>query len=264
MLRIRIAILLVILSFSHRLTAQPADCSISHNIFRSGEKVTYRAFYNWGFIWITAADVIFTVNDTVYDGKDCYHLKSVSSNLKQYDWFYKVRERFESIIKKDSLKPYWFLRESYEGGYVAYNNYLYDYKSNRLKISSYTSDRRYKEEQLTLKPCTFDVLSAIYFCRNINFSALTNDERMPLTMAIDNEVVDLYLKFLGRETITLHDGKTYDTFKFSAMLVKGTIFKGGEDLFVWVTNDNYHIPVMVEAKILIGSVKAILVGVEGV
>ena len=81
-------------------------------------------------------------------------------------------------------------------------------------------------------------------------------------MAIDNEVFNLYIRHLGRDTITLHGGKTYSTFKFSAMLVKGTIFKGGEDLFVWVTDDKFHIPVLVEAKILVGSVKAILVGVE--
>jgi len=45
--------------------------------------------------------------------------------------------------------------------------------------------------------------------------------------------------------------------------VAGTIFKGGEDLVVWVTDDNYRIPVLVEAKILVGSVKAVLVGAEG-
>jgi hypothetical protein len=46
------------------------------------------------------------------------------------------------------------------------------------------------------------------------------------------------------------------------MLVEGTIFKGGEDLMVWVTNDENKVPVMVEAKILIGSVKAYLTGYE--
>ena len=47
------------------------------------------------------------------------------------------------------------------------------------------------------------------------------------------------------------------------MLVEGTIFKGGEDLFVWVTDDMNKIPILVEAKILVGSVKAVLSGMEG-
>jgi hypothetical protein len=264
MLYNRLTFLILLITIPNLSFAQKTNCYINNNTFRSGEKVTYRAVYNWGFIWINAADVVFTVKDTLYKGRSCYHLTSVGNSLRKYDWFYKVRDRFESIISKDSLNPYWFLRNTSEGGYLAYNNYVYDYKTSKLEITSYTSKRKYKKEQLPLPPCTFDVLSAIYFCRNIRFSSLTNEQRIPLTMAIDNEVFDLYIRFLGKETITLHDGKTYSTFKFSAMLVKGTIFKGGEELFVWVTDDKYHIPVMVEAKILIGSVKALLVGVEGI
>ncbi|NVO09261.1 MAG: DUF3108 domain-containing protein [Bacteroidales bacterium] len=260
----RTILFLLLLSISKVLFAQSADCYLINNAFKSGEKVYYRAVYNWGFIWINAADVIFTVGDTTYAGKNCYYLKSEGWSLKQYDWFYKVRDKFESIIDKDSLKPYWFLRDTYEGSYVAYNNYTFNYNSNNLRIDSYTSDRKSKRENFSFKPCTFDVLGAIYYCRNINFNSLVIDQKVPLRMAVDNEIYDLYIRFLGKEKISIHNGKTYNTFKFSAMLVKGTIFKGGEELFVWVTDDKYHIPVMVEAKILIGSVKALLVGVEGI
>lgn len=245
------------------LFSQKVDYLTTSNTFKSGEKVSYRAVYNWGFIWINAGDVVFSIQDTIYNGTPSLHLKSLGWSLRKYDWFYKVRDRFESIVSKDSLKPYWFLRDTYEGGYIAYNNYHFDYRAAKLNISSFTSERALKQEALTLKPNTYDVLSAIYYCRRINFEKLTVDQKIPLSMVIDNEIFDLYIKFLGRETITLHGGKTYNTFKFSAMLVKGTIFKGGEDLFVWVTDDQYHIPVLIEAKILVGSVKAVLVGAEG-
>jgi hypothetical protein len=232
------------------------------NSFGIGEKVSYNAVYNWGFIWINAGEVVFSVRDTFYNGKNQFYFKSSGWSLKKYDWFYKVRERFESIASKDSLKPYWFQRDSYEGGYVAHNEYNFDYKSALLNINSFTSERRQKLDNVPLMPNTYDVLSAIYFCRNINFDSLSIDQKVPLSMVIDNEVFNLFIRYLGRETITIHGGKTYTTHKFSAMLVKGTIFKGGEDLFVWVTDDKYHIPVIVEAKILVGSVKAVLVSVE--
>ena len=239
--------------------SQGIDNVLSSNSFKSGEQVTYRAVYNWGFIWINAGDVVFTVKDTLYNGKDCFHFISKGWSLKQYDWFYKVRDRFESIASKDSLKPYWFLRNTYEGGYIAYNEYNFDYSGSKLNIYSYTSDRTAKKEASTLKPFTFDVLTAIYFCRNLNFDKLLASQKVPLRMAIDNEVFDLYVRYLGKEDITLHDGRLFKTHKFSVMLVKGSIFKGGEDLFVWVTDDSKHIPVLVEAKILVGSVKAVLV-----
>lgn len=259
-----IIVFIGLIFISKHIFSQNEDYKQDKNCFRVGEKVTYRAVYNWGFIWINAGDVVFSTEDTLFNGKEHFHFKSLGWSLKQYDWFYKVRDRFESIVSIDSLKPHWFLRDTYEGGYIAYNNYNFDYNSKKLQITSYTSERSFKKDVLPLKSNTFDVLSAIYFCRNINFEQLVTGQKVPLTMAIDNEVFDLYVRYLGRETITLHGGKTYSTFKFSAMLVKGTIFKGGEDLFVWVTDDKYHIPVLVEAKILVGSVKAVLVGVEGI
>jgi len=239
--------------------SQGGDYVLKKNVFNSGEMVTYRAVYNWGFIWINAGDVVFTVSDTLYNGKDCFHLISKGWSLKQYDWFYKVRDRFESIASKDSLKPFWFLRNTYEGNYIAYNEYNFDYNGSNLNIYSYTSDRAAKKEILSLKPLTFDVLTAIYYCRNLNFDQLTVSQKVPLRMTIDNEVFDLYVRYMGKEDVTLHDGRIFKTHKFSVMLVKGSIFKGGEDLFVWVTDDSKHIPVLVEAKILVGSVKAVLV-----
>ena len=83
-------------------------------------------------------------------------------------------------------------------------------------------------------------------------------------MVIDNDVFNLFIRYLGKEDIKLHkDTKTYSTIKFSVMLVEGTLFTGGEDMTIWVTDDGNRVPVMVEAKILIGSVKAVITGAEG-
>lgn len=43
--------------------------------------------------------------------------------------------------------------------------------------------------------------------------------------------------------------------KFRPKLVEGTIFKGGEDMTVWVTDDDNKIPVYVETPIIVGTVK---------
>jgi len=110
----------------------------------------------------------------------------------------------------------------------------------------------------TLDKRIYDVLSAIYWCRSIDFSKLKKGDRVPLTMAIDDGVYDLFIRYLGTEKIEHRNGEIFDTYKFSVMLVEGTIFKGGEDMVVWVSRDDKKVPILVEAKILIGSVKAYL------
>ncbi len=243
--------------------AQTTSLGTGRLPFAVGEEVSYRAYYNWRFIWLSAGNASFTVKDTVFGGQSAFHFVSKGWSLKDYDWFFKVRDRFESIADKQTLRPYWFLRSTHEGGYKAYNRYEFDYLRNQVNITSYTSERPFRVDNKAIKPGTFDVLSAIYYCRTINFDGYRVGDSIPITMAIDNDVFDLYIRYLGKEVLKIRGGAVYSTIKFSVMLVEGTIFKGGEDMTVWVIDDANRIPVMVEAKILIGSVKAVLTGATG-
>ena len=71
------------------------------------------------------------------------------------------------------------------------------------------------------------------------------------------------MRFLARETVEGLDGKRYKCIKFAAKMVQGTIFKGEEDVLVWVTDDGNKIPIYIEAKIIVGTVKAYLKDYKG-
>jgi hypothetical protein len=73
-------------------------------------------------------------------------------------------------------------------------------------------------------------------------------------MFLDNEVHNLYIKYEGRETIKTKYGK-FRAIRFKPLLVKGTMFSGGEKMTVWVSDDQNHIPLRIESPIVVGSVK---------
>jgi hypothetical protein len=254
--RVRLPLLVTVLFFlsHHKLPAQ-----IDNNYpFKVGERVKYTAYYNWKFVWLSAGTAEFNVSDTIFNGISAFHFISTGSSYSSYDWFFKVRERFESVASKSSLSPLWFMRKSYEGGYEAYNNYIFNYSDSLLTIESYNSDRPFNRKTYKINKRIYDVLTAIYYCRSIEFKGLRIGEKVPLNMAIDDGVYNLFIRYLGTDNITHRDGRVFDCYKFSVKLVEGTIFKGGEDMVVWVTRDKKKLPVVVEAKILIGSVKAYL------
>ena len=78
-------------------------------------------------------------------------------------------------------------------------------------------------------------------------------------MFLDDEVFNLYVRYLGKERIKTKYG-TFNTIKFSPLLIEGTIFKGGEKMVVWVSDDANKLPVRVDSPILVGSVKVDLIG----
>ena len=227
-------------------------------VFKSGEKITYNAVYNWGFIWIKAGIVEFSVNETEYFNEPAYHLIAAGVTIPSYDWLYKVRDYYQSYAQNEKLSPLLFSRNTYEGGYQVNNRYEFNYKDSTINTKTKNTNKAYSEDTLIIKKKTYDVLSAVYLIRNIDFTQYAINDTIPVTVIIDNEILDLYIRYLGKEIIKTRDKRKFNTIKFSALLVEGTIFKGGEDLFVWVTNDLNRIPILVEAKILVGSIKATL------
>lgn len=231
-------------------------------VFKDGEKITYSAVYNWGFIWINAGIVEFNVKDTLFNGKEVYHFNSYGTSVPSYDWLFKVRDHFQSFANKDNLTPLYFSRKTYEGGFVVNNQFNFDYTDSLIYTQTENSDKPYSEDTLKLTNNIYDVISGVYQIRNLDFEKYKINDTIPVRMIIDNEIFNLYVRYLGKEILKTHDKRKFRTIKFSALLIEGTIFKGGEDLYVWVTDDLNRIPVLVEAKILIGSVKATLTGTE--
>lgn len=59
---------------------------------------------------------------------------------------------------------------------------------------------------------------------------------------------------MGKEVVKTKYGK-FRAIKFKPLLVKGTLFQGGEKMTVWVSDDPNHIPLRIESPIVVGSIK---------
>jgi hypothetical protein len=251
-----ISLIFLLVGFPQNLGAQ---CQKTEPAYIPGEILKYTVAYNWGFIWVDAGWVDFKVSQAVYNGKNVYQFDAGGSSYKNYDWLYKVREQFQTFLEIDSLRPLKFTRDSYEGGYTAKETYQFNYFNNKVLSFTETSKRPYRRDTFTISSCgLYDVISLCYYFRSYDLNAIRIHDSIPCKVIMDGEITNLYIRYLGKEQLTLHNKTTYNTLKFSALLVEGTIFKGGEDLFVWVTDDVNHVPVQVEAEILVGTVKAVL------
>ena len=143
------------------------------------------------------------------------------------------------------------------------NKFLIVYYSNKIIANTKGNNNPQRTDTLTLRQCTFDMLSAIYYTRTLNFSELQPDQKKHVTILIDDAYYDIYIRPMGREIVESTDGKSYRCIKFAARMVQGTIFKGEEDVLVWVTDDANKIPIYIEAKIIVGTVKAYLKDAKG-
>jgi len=262
-LKVRFVFVVLVLSAAGFFQNIAGQCFNEKVVFQPGEEVHYDAYYNWGFVWINAGRVTFAVKEDQWNNRPVWQFQAHGNTRKAYDVFFKVRDSFEVWVDPHSLKPLEFHRRTYEGSYRAHFHYLFDDEDREVNASISKREQPYRDTVFTWPRCTYDILSMVYQARNIDFSKYQRDEKIPINMIVDGEVYNLYIRYLGRETIKDPSGREFRCLKFSPLLVEGTIFEKGEDMTVWVTDDQSRIPIIVEAKILVGSVKAVFTGAEG-
>jgi hypothetical protein len=98
------------------------------------------------------------------------------------------------------------------------------------------------------------MLSAFYFARTFNFNGAKKGRVDSVVTFVDNQVWSLKLEFMERDTINTDFGKIA-CLMFEPIVQKGRIFKHGNDLQVWISDDKNHIPIRAQASILVGSIK---------
>ena len=62
------------------------------------------------------------------------------------------------------------------------------------------------------------------------------------------------MRYLGKEEVKTRYGK-FRAVKFKAMLLPGTVFKEGENMTIWVSDDANRVPLRIESPIIVGSIK---------
>jgi hypothetical protein len=78
-------------------------------------------------------------------------------------------------------------------------------------------------------------------------------------MFLDDQVYHLYLSYLGKEIVKTRYGR-FHAIKFKPLLIKGSIFTGGEQMNAWVSDDPNHLLLRVESPVTVGSVKIDMFG----
>jgi len=249
----KIILTLAVLFTSLMAVAQQNEfCGLRNISFIEGERLYFKVYYNMGRIWVGAGEATFNVTGEDMNGRRVYHIIGDGKTMKSYEWFYKVRDRYESYIDAGTLLPVRFIRNVNEGGFKIYNNVTFNQNIGQAVTTNGI---------FNVPKCVQDVLSAIYYARNIDYNKYQPGAKIPFTMFLDDKVYNLYIRYLGKEQIQTRYG-TFNTIKITPLLIEGTIFKGGEKMAVWVTDDNNHLPVRVDSPILVGSVKVDLMGYE--
>jgi len=218
--------------------------------FRPGEKLTYRLHYGI----INAGEAVLEVKPDVLtiNGRQIYHIVGTGYTTGSTDWFFKVRDRYETYLDKDALLPWYFVRRVEEGGFKFSQDYSFNHFTKKVDIGN--------NQKYDIPGDVQDMVSAFYTARNMDLSRAKTGDVMSMICFMDKELWPMKIKLIGRETIDTDLGEIR-CLKFRPIVQRGRVFKQEEDMTVWISDDGNHLPVRAQADILVGSIKMDLTAV---
>ncbi|PLX04207.1 MAG: hypothetical protein C0595_04365 [Marinilabiliales bacterium] len=240
-----------ILQISH------AQESIENNAFKAGEELKYRVFYSSSLGNLTAGEAILKVEEwkesNSADNKSFFHITGIGNSKGFFDWFYKVRDRFETHIDQETLLPYMFVRRTREGKYKYDDDVFFD-RENLLAKS--------RREIKPIPKDVHDIISALYYLRALSLDNFEQDSTYRLSFYLDDSLYHTTIKYISKGKMKTTWG-WIDCLKFSPKVATGEVFSDEYPMAVWVTDDDNHLPIMAESKVVVGSIRMELIEYSG-
>lgn len=220
-----------------------------------GERLEFEL--RWGFI--TAGYATLEVKPRK-DGKTEF-LTFATAN-KTVNKFYPVFDTVYTLVNNKGLMTDVFRKSLHEGKFHNKSLIRFDRDGKKAVLSdSVFKDpvkhtvKRSADTSVTIDGLEHSIMSAFYLVRTMpltvgdtsRFSAVSGKKRYELKVLIH-----------GRETIETDLG-TFKTVKVEPVLDGDGIFNSKGRIFIWFTDDEKRIPVLMECEIALGSIKAKLI-----
>jgi hypothetical protein len=229
-------------------------CGTANLAFQPGEEIVYKIYYNLSPFWVSAGEVKFKIEDAGTH----YRFKVTGYTYKSLEWFYKAVYTFESEVDKKSLMPRQFVRTIQEKKYSKYNKFLFDQNTGLVTTWEGKTISECQKNVQYIGQCMHDMISVLYYMRNMNFDNLRVGENVPIDIFLEEKYpLSVHITGKNEEKRIKGLGK-HMTHVFSPEVIAGEVFSDETQMSVWVSADQNRFPLMIESPVRVGKVKAVL------
>lgn len=245
------------------LCQDQTKCAFENTAFVAGENLECNFYFNWKFVWVKAGAANLSVTRTVYQSKPALCMRLLSSTNSRADAFFKMRDTLETIFTPQ-LQPLYYRKGSLEGKRYRVDEIFYSYEEGKVMLHQrrQRSDRSLSEQFDTLEHCVYDMMSLLARARSFDYASLKKGAELIYPVATGTTIENQKLIYKGKKTVKSDDDKQ----KFRCLEISLVAQKKGKDrelITFYVTDDNNHLPVLLDLNLNFGSAKALLTETKG-
>lgn len=207
--------------------------------FGPGEKMVFSIDYGV----VNAGEGILEIRGIeTYQGKPCYYIQSKTNSNRFFSSIYKVRDKIISYIDTEEMFSRYFYKRLREGDYKKTVEISFDHEQ---EVARYANGKEYE-----ITSGVQDVLSAFYLIRTLDLKV---GDVYHVPAHSSRKSYNLRVIVHRKEKVEVPAG-TWDCFVVEPVIEGEGLFKHEGKLTLYLTDDKYHVPVLIKAKVPVGSI----------
>ncbi len=210
--------------------------------FQAGEKLVFSV--SWSEILKAGTATLSVPGVKVFNGHKVYHLVSTASSGPQVSAFFYTRDRVDTYVDVDDYTVWKSEKHLVEGKYKN-DEVVYYNPPNRTATRGVVTMR--------VLPNPRDALAGFYYVRTVD---LPVGGEVAVNFADGKVSKPIVVKVIRKERVEVPAG-TFDTIVIEPVLQETEgLFKQEGRIWIWVTDDEKKMPVILKSKITIGDIVA--------
>lgn len=233
--------------------------------FAIGEELSYTASYEAKLLSTDVADIVFRTTGQNCKGQPAYCVEAHASTRSFFSFFFKMDDLYRTWISKTDMRPLYSDVNIREGGY-RFKYYIdYDWNAKMANGQGRNLKRDPYKISLPLRERSYDPIATFFNLRNLDLASKSKGFVDKIDVLLTDTIVTVRYKLVGRELIEIAAIGTVRCQKIQCELatIDGESFPEGSDFYIWISDDDNHIPIYLETPIRIGKVQAVLSSYKG-
>ena len=191
-------------------------------------------------------------HDVTAQGQPRLRLMSTAQSNDFISFFFPVNNLVDSTLDAGTLLPKHFIFQRREGS--DHEDFDVTFHHGNQEVSIIKDGQLSK---MSISSDTHGPLSFLYYVRNL--AQLTPGRSFNLQVHHDKKNYEIEIRVEDIERVSGPWGEV-ETIRCEAVMPFRGIFANEGNFYFWLTNDHHRVPLMMQAKVIVGSVRAVLEG----
>jgi hypothetical protein len=231
--------------------------------FGPGEELVYHVSYRAALIPpINMMRITIRTFDDEVGGRPHFHVVGNGRTTGAAKGLFELNDTYHTWLDSATLLPSRTTSDIREDSYRLSSTYTYDWAA--MRVSGVRRNPRWEGPRratfaLPSRDCG-DALSLFYRLRAVDVSRLVSGAANRLDLVLSEDAKPIYLRFVGRERVKVRKMGTFRALKFTCTMATsdGSTYQEGMTFTAWISDDENHIPLLVDSPIRVGRVSVTL------